>query len=114
MREHFESVRSRNSNERDTRRIRYANSKRGWRGNRNYHGRADRSALLHHLYRHAASEKNDSLARLNRRARQRTRQLVERVMTANVLADGYDAARDIPKSRCVYRPRLDIEFFTRR
>ena|ERR1700722_17884921 len=112
MREYLESVGPRDSNERDTRGIGHANSKRGWRGNGGHYRRPDRGAFLHHLYRHAACEKNDPLARRYRRARQCTRQLVERIVATNVLAYGNDTARDIPKSRCVYRPRLDVEFLT--
>src|SRR5437660_3370556 len=34
-------------------------------------------------------------------------------MTANVLAQGNDAARDIPQGRSMYRTRLNVEFLTR-
>ena len=113
MGEHFESVRSRNSNERDAGSIRHANSKRGWCGNRNHHGRAGRGAFCTistdtRLVRRMIP----SLATIAARASAPC-QLVERIMATNVLADGYDAARDIPKSRRVYRPRIDVEFLTR-
>ena len=54
-----------------------------------------------------------SLAAMDERA-SAPDELVERVVTANVLAQGNDAARGIPKRRCVNRARLEVEFLTRR
>ena len=46
--------------------------------------------------------------------RQCTRKLVERVMTANVLAQGNDAALETPERRGMNRARLDVEFLKHR
>ncbi len=99
MREHFETIRTGDRGKCYTGCLRHANSQRGWRRYRHYHGCPDRCALLHHLNGHAAGGKYHAFARSNGRTRHCTRKLVERVVTADILAQGRDTACEVPKGR---------------
>ena len=48
--------------------------------------RADDGGLLHHLHRHAARQQHHAAAHGNRAARQSAGELVERIVTADILA----------------------------
>ncbi len=69
---------------------------------------ADPRSLLNQLDRHPAGQKHETVARLNAGPAQRARELVQRIVAADVLAQGDEPLRRRPKCRRMNRMRLAL------
>src|SRR5260370_11535952 len=92
MGENLETVTAGDGDQRDAGGFGGADSECGGRRYGDDEWNADESRLLHHLHRNAAGQQDHAAAANHMVARERSADLVQRVVTADVLAQGDKAA----------------------
>src|SRR5215468_7555953 len=110
MGEHLEAVLACNGNERDAGSLRGAHRQRSRGRDGDNDWRADCGGLLHHLDRDAAGEQDEAGTRRNTVARERAGELVERIVTADVLTHRNETSVLLPERGGMHGARLAIEF----
>ena len=107
--ENFERVAAGDADQGDAGGLRQAHRQRGRRRHRDHHRRADHRRLLHQLDGDAARQQQQPIAGADPRARQRTGELVERVVPADILAQRDHAARRMPEGGGMHRVGLLVQ-----
>ena len=109
MGEHFEPVLPGDSHQRHAASLSHAERKRGRRRYRDDDWRADDGRFLHHLNRDAAGQHHDAFGSVGAFARERTGELVQSIVTANVLAHGNEAVGGIEEASAMHRAGLAVQ-----
>src|ERR1051325_1834463 len=109
MGEDLEPVVSRDSGGRDAGGLGEANRKRSRCRYRNDHRRTDHSGLLNHLDGNTAGEQDRAAAGIEPGPSQRPGELVERVVSADILANELQARPLLPKGRGMDGSRRTME-----
>src|SRR5579864_8211237 len=114
MGEYLEAVLAGDPDERDASALCGADGERRGRGYGDNEGAADARGLLHHLDRDAAGEHHHSGMAGGAGDGQRTAELVKRVVTSDVLAQGDDATFGSEEGRGMHGSRLAVQGLQRR
>ena len=104
MTEDLEILTARNRDERHLAGVGDANCKRRRRRYGHENRGAENGRLLHHLDRNAAGEKHNAAASVDLVASERADELVEGIVTADILANRYEAFAWLPRMRRRGRP----------
>ncbi len=86
-----------------------AHGERGGRRHRDHHRRAEHRRLLHHFDRDAARQQQQTFRHRDAVTRQRTGELVERVVPADILAQRDQPALRMPEGRGMHGVGLLVE-----
>src|SRR5882757_80812 len=114
MTEDLEILTARNCDERHPAGFGDADGKRRRRRHGDENRGAENGRLLHHLDRNAAGEKHNAAASVDLVASERADKLVERIMTADILANRYESFARLPECGGVDGSSLAIEQLRRR
>ena len=113
MRENLKAVVAGDADEGDARRVGYADGESGWCGDSDQDRRSHPDGFLNEFDGDPAGENHNPRGGIDGGARQGTCELVERVVTTDVLAQRDQSTIECPKASCVQRARFGIQFLRR-